>query len=83
VQPRCLADPLLSSEVSCRRQAVQILQHLFRVSLGLDVIKHVHNLSIGPNDKGRPRDALHFLAIHIFFFDNAERLADLLVGIRQ
>ncbi len=53
------------------------------MAFGLDVRKDVADGPVGANDEGHAGDSLHLLAIHILFLDNAEFVADFLIGVAK
>ena len=62
---------------------LQISQHLFGMALRLYLFEDVLNLAVGSNDKGRPRYAPDFLAVHVLLLHDCEGLGYLLVGVGQ
>jgi hypothetical protein len=62
---------------------LQIFQHFLCVSLSLDVFEYVRDAAIRPNYERSSGDPLHFLSVHILFFDYAEGLAHFLIGVGQ
>jgi hypothetical protein len=60
----------------------QVRQYLVRMAVCFDVFKDVLNFAIRPDHERRSGNALHLLAIHILFLDDAEGFADsaVLVG---
>src|ERR1035438_5484547 len=64
-------------------RALQILQHFVGVPFGFHVVEDVFDLAVGTNHERCARDSLHFFAIHVFLFDYAEEIRDLLLRIGQ
>src|SRR5256885_15889105 len=58
-------------------------EHLFGVAVWLYVLEDLGDLAFAVDQEGCPGDALHFLPIHIFFFDDAEGFADLFVWVGE
>ena len=53
------------------------------MTVGLHVVEHVTDGAIRADNESRARDPLHFLAVHILFFDHAEFIADFFVGVAE
>ena len=62
---------------------LQRTQHLVRMTLGLDAAEFLLDLSIWTNDERAALDTHHFLAIHVLFFDDAQRICQRLLRVRQ
>jgi len=58
-------------------------QHFLGVALGLHLWKYVPDLAIRADEEGCSLDPHHLFSIHVFFFQNAVRVADCLVDIGQ
>ena len=58
--------------VSCGRCFFEARQHLFSVAFRLHPGKDPRDLAIAVNDKRGALDTHHFLAIHVFLFEDAE-----------
>ena len=50
---------------------------------GFHVVEDVFDLAVGTDDERGPRDPFEDFAVHVFVFDHAEGIADLLVGIGE
>ena len=53
------------------------------MALGLDLGKDVGDAAVGADNERGTLDAHHFVAVHVLFFDHAEGLTDLLVGVGE
>jgi len=62
-------------------RSLQVRQHFLGVAVGFHVIEDVGDLAVGADDKSCARDAHHFLAVHVLFFDHPESIANFLVGV--
>jgi len=60
-----------------------VREHFFRVTIRFDVLEDVHDLAVGRDEEGRPRNAHHFLAVHVFLLDDTELVGDFLLGVGQ
>ena len=58
-------------------------QDLFGMAVGLDLAEDVGNLAVGTDEEGCALDAHDLLPVHVLFLDDAEGVADGLVGIGQ
>ncbi len=62
---------------------LQGLQHLFRVSVGFDLVEYVLDLPVRADQESRSLDSERLLSVHVLLFDHVVSLADLLVDVRE
>jgi hypothetical protein len=58
-------------------------EDFFGVAFGLDLVELVDELLVGADDVGGALDAGDLLAVHVLFLDDAEAVADGLVGVGE
>src|SRR6266478_4520884 len=65
------------------RRALQVRQHFVRVSFCFYVIEDMLDLAVRAYHESSPRDAFHFLAVHVLLFDHPEQVGNFLLWIGQ
>src|SRR5438445_10616013 len=68
---------------TCSRRALQVGQHFFRVSFCFYIIEDMLDLAVRAYHESSPRDAFHFLAVHVLLFDHPEQVGNFLLWIGQ
>ena len=64
--------PLFHLLWSILPRCFEVVEDLLGVAFGFYLGENVLDFSVGPDDEGGADDAHHFLAVHIFFLENAE-----------
>lgn len=62
---------------------LEIREHFLGMSIGLDVLENVLDLSIRSDNESRSGNATDFLAVHVLLLHNPESLGHFLVRVRQ
>src|SRR5205814_6285885 len=76
----CAAPPCRASRPSER---LHEFEHFLGVPRHLHAAPLFRELAGAIDDERAPLDSAHFLAVHVFHFDDAERAAELLIGIGE